>query len=80
MEYFATQAPRSALILFISIGIFDVGPEKVSGLWRNGPLVTFLLAEKVRSAGIEKSRTQVPFTFASSPLSESLEQASFLCK
>ena len=28
------------LILFISIWIFDFGPEKLSGFWRNGPLTT----------------------------------------
>ena len=30
-------ARTRALIFFISIWIFDFGPEKLSGLWRNGP-------------------------------------------
>ena len=30
-------ARTRALILFTSIWIYDFGPEKLSGLWRNGP-------------------------------------------
>ena len=35
MEYFVSQDPT--LILFTSIWIYDFGPEKLSGHWRNGP-------------------------------------------
>ena len=34
-------ARTRALILYISIWIFDFGPEKLSGLWRNGPLARY---------------------------------------
>ena len=35
MEYFVSQEPRSYS------WIFDFGPEKLSGLWRNGPLARY---------------------------------------
>ena len=39
MEYFTSQDPRSYSLYFdISICIFDFGPEKLTGLSRNGPL------------------------------------------
>ena len=54
-------ARTRALILFISIWIFDFGPEKLSGLWRNGPLKakmekfkTIWFLRKVRSPFLPK--------------------------
>ena len=43
-----------AFILYISISIFDFGPEKLPGLSRNGPLA--LLGGRVRLGEEEKSR------------------------
>ena len=41
-------ARARALILFISIGIFDFGPEKLTGLSRNGLLAP--VVQKMNSA------------------------------
>ena len=38
-QWSSLLARTRALILYISIGIFDFGPEKLPGLSRNGPLV-----------------------------------------
>ena len=45
-------ARTHAFILYISISIFDFGPEKLPGLSRNGPLS--LLARRVRLGEEEK--------------------------
>ena len=37
MKWSVLLARICALILFISIWIFDFGPKKLSGPWRNGP-------------------------------------------
>ena len=38
-QWSSLLARTRALTLYISIGIFDFGPEKLPGLSRNGPLV-----------------------------------------
>ena len=38
-DFFESLARNRALILYISFRIFDFGPEKSPGLWRNGPQV-----------------------------------------
>ena len=40
-QWSSLLARTRALILYISIGIFDFGPEKLPGLSRNGPLVRY---------------------------------------
>ena len=47
-------ARTHAFILYISISIFDFGPEKLPGLSRNGPLA--LLGRRVRLGEEEKGR------------------------
>ena len=47
-------ARTHAFILYISISIFDFGPEKLPGLSRNGPLA--LLGGRVRLGEEEKGR------------------------
>ena len=42
-KWSSLQARTGAPIIYISILIFDFGPEKLPGLWRNGPLGRFYL-------------------------------------
>ena len=48
------QPGPTPFILYISISIFDFGPEKLPGLSRNGPLA--LLGGRVRLGEEEKGR------------------------